>query len=248
MIRAFRPLALVSCLILMTGRVGAADDDAKALIDKAIKAHGFEKFLKLQGVQAKAKGTIYSPIEIPFTQQSSVQYPDKFKETVEGEANGQKFSVITVYDGKKGWISINGETKELDDSILAAVKEAVHLMQITRMAFQKDEKCEFSTLGEMKVNDHTALGVKISAKGHKDVNLYFDKETGLMAKAEFRTTDPASGKEFAEERIITEYQKVDGVQIPKKVLINHDGEKFMEVELIEQKFVEKIDDGEFGKP
>jgi hypothetical protein len=204
--------------------------------------------LKLQAVQAKAKGTIYSPIEIPFTQQSSVQYPDRFKETVEGEVNGQKFSVITVYDGKKGWISINGQTKELDDNILAAVKEAVHLMQITRMAFQKDEKCELSTLGEMKVNDRTALGVRISAKGHKDVNLYFDKETGLMAKAEFQSTDPASGKEFAEERIITEYQKVEGAQIPKKVLINHDGKKFMEAEITEQKFVEKIDDSEFGKP
>ena len=51
-----------------------------------------------------------------------------------------------------------------------------------------------------------------------------------------------------EERIVTEYGKTDGVPTPKKVLINHDGNKFMELEVLETKQLEKLDDSEFAKP
>jgi hypothetical protein len=121
-------------------------------------------------------------------------------------------------------------------------------MQITRMAMLKDKKAEFSPLGEAKVNDKPAVGVKVSAKGHKDVNLFFDKETGLLAKVERRTLDAMSGEDVAEERIITEYQDIDGLKVAKKIIINREGKKFMEVELVEHKPQEKLDASEFGKP
>ena len=33
-----------------------------------------------------------------------------------------------------------------------------------------------------------AVGVRVASKGQKDVSLYFNKETGLLAKVERRTT------------------------------------------------------------
>jgi hypothetical protein len=39
-------------------------------------------------------------------------------------------------------------------------------------------------LGDVKVGDKPALGIGVSHKNHKDVSLFFDKETGLPAKSE----------------------------------------------------------------
>jgi hypothetical protein len=52
----------------------------------------------------------------------------------------------------------------------------------------------------------------------------------------------------AEERIILEYQDVDGMKSAKKVLVNRDGKKFTEAEVLEVKFLDKVDDAEFTKP
>ena len=92
------------------------------------------------------------------------------------------------------------------------------------------------------------MGIKVSTNGHKDINLYFDKETGLMVKMEHRTLDLQTQQEVAEERILLEYQDVGGLKTAKKVLINHDGKKYLEAEVTEVKLEDKIDDSEFGKP
>jgi len=249
MTSCLRLLAASTCLLLIAVRTPAAEDEAKAVIDKAIKAHGGSDLLKkFQASRTKSKGNIELAGGIVFTSEAAIQSPDKFKETVELEVNGNKATVITVYDGKKGWLSVNGNTMEMDDKVLEATKEALHGMQIMRMVFTNNKDCEYSPLGEMKVNDQPAVGVKVSAKGHKDVNLYFDKKTGLLAKVEKQTVDAMTGKEVAEERIITEYQEIDKVQVAKKVTINRDGKKFMEAESLEVKMLEKIGDEEFNKP
>ena len=246
--RNTRMLAVLTCFLFPAMDL-AADDDCKAIIEKAIKAHGgLEKLTKFTGARSKSKGTIDLAGGISFTSESAFQQPDKFKESLDLDVMGNKVSVITVYDGGKGWISANGNTMDMDENVLTACKEQAHFMQIMRMAMLKDKKVEFSPLGEAKVNDKPAVGVKISAKGHKDVNLYFDKETGLVAKVERQALDPMAGKEVPEERIISEYQDIDGLKVAKKLIVNRDGKKFMEVELLEHKPQEKLDASEFAKP
>ena len=83
----------------------------------------------------------------------------------------------------------------------------------------KDKGYELSLIGESKVEDKPAVGVLVKSKDHNDVSLFFDKETGLLAKLEHRTTDPTSGKEVTEERIIVSYgdKGEKGVLLPKEV-------------------------------
>ena len=248
MIRSMRLVAVLACFLL-PAIVVRADDDCKAVIDKAIKAHGgVEKLTKFTGGRSKSKGAIELGGGLNFTSESAFQHPDKFKESLELDVMGNKVTIVTVFDGEKGWIGTNGDVKEMDDTVLNACKEQTHFMQLTRMTMLKDKKVEFSPLGEAKVNDKPAIGVKISAKGHKDVNMFFDKETGLVVKVERQTLDAMSGKEVSEERIITEYQDIDGLKVAKKLVINRDGKKFMEVELLEHKPQEKLDASEFAKP
>ena len=55
-------------------------------------------------------------------------------------------------------------------------------------------------------------------------------------------------QEVDEERIIGEYQDIEGQKVPKKIVVNHDGKKFMEAEVTEMKFLDKVDDSQFEKP
>jgi len=227
-----------------------AQEEVKAIIEKAIKAHGgAEKLDKLKMVQTKAKGTIEIGGGLSFSQESIINAAGKFKEVLNLEVMGQKIAITTVFNGEKGWLNANGTMKELQDKLLDEVKEAAYSIRVGRMTpLLTDKAYRLAPLGESKVNDHPAVGVKISSKGHRDISLYFDKETGLLAKSESRRLDGQTMQEVDEERIVIEYQDVDGQKTSKKVLVNRDGKKFMEAEVTEVKFLDKVDDSQFEKP
>src|SRR5262249_13015930 len=134
------------------------------------------------------------------------------------------------------------------DTAKDALKDGGHLMEIGRLVPLKDKKFELSIIGEDKVEGKKVIGIRVSAKDQKDVGGYFDKETHLIAKVEHRGTDPFTGKEITEERIITEYGKSkSGAPQPKKIVVKHDGKQFLEAEVVELTTLEKIDDSEFKK-
>jgi len=248
-----RSLGLFAALVFVPA-VKAAEDTPKDIIAKAIKAHGGEEVLtKNKAMTTKNKGTINIPGvgEAAFEQEVSAMLPDKFKDLTELTIAGQKVTVLSIGNGDKLSITITAGGKDMDagDKAKDALKDALYTMKVARLVTLVTEKgYELSAIGEDKVNDKPVIGVRVSAKGKKDVSLYFDKKTYLLTKIAFQTTDPASGNEISEERIIGEYQKTkEGLPVPKKVLVKHDGKTFLEAEVLEMKFLEKIDDSEFKK-
>jgi hypothetical protein len=243
------PSLVVGLLLLLTGG-SRAQDETKAIIEKAIKAHGgAEKLSKEKASQAKSKGTLdVAGMTINFTEETSTQ-TGRLKSVLHLEVGGQNVKVTTVYNGQKGWISDPlGNTTELEGKLLDEMKEAVYQTRLARFVSLKDKEYELSPLGEVKVNGKPAVGVKVASKGHRDVNLFFDKESGLLTKIERQALDQMTGQDVTEERIITEYQEVDGVKVAKKALVNRNGKKFVEAEIVEVKFLDKLDDSEFAKP
>jgi hypothetical protein len=246
--RLFPISALAVGLVLFATGHARAEDDPKAIIDKAIKAHGgADKIGKDKAVQTKSKGNLALGGGINFTEETTIQ-PDRLKSVLQLDIMGNAVTVTTVFDGKKAWASVNGQTQELEGKVLDELKESSYLARVGRLEVLKEKGYELSALGEVKVNDKPAVGVRVASKGHRDVNLYFDKESGLLAKIERQAVDAMSGQDVAEERIITEYQEADGVKIPKKAVINRDGKKFIEAEVLELKVRDKFDDSEFAKP
>jgi hypothetical protein len=242
--------SLILGLLLVAAGGATAADKTQAIIDKAIKAHGGAEKLtknKHRATQSKSKGTIELAGGITYTQETFLQ-AGKFKDIKQLSVMGQDVAVTIVYDGKKAWANANGKTMELEGKILDEIKESMYMIRLAGMVFLKEKGVELSPLGEVKVNDRSAVGVKVASKGHRDLNLYFDKESGLLAKTEHQALDELTQKEVAEERIVQEYQEVDGIKVAKKALINREGKKFMEIEVLEVKFPDKLDDSEFAKP
>lgn len=227
-----------------------SDDEAQAILTKAFKAHmpkGLDKTKRAYLGKNKGKLSVQG-LELEFTQQIWTQPGGKFKETMELSVMGQNVSTVTVFNGKEGWIKVNNMDIPVKDEILDEFKEVGYMMSIGQLTGLKEQGMKFSLLGEADVNGKKAIGVKISKEGKKDIDLYFDKTTGLMAKIERRAKDLQSGQEATEERIITGYKEVEGRQMPKHVQVRKDGKTFLEAEVIEARFVERHDDSEFAKP
>ncbi len=239
----------LAALVLFAAGARAADD-AQAVLDRAIKAYGGpDKLAKLKTVQTKSKGTVEVAGGLSFTEETQVQLPAQFKSVTQLDVNGQSVTVTTVFDKDKGWVQAAGQTKELEGKALDETKELVYLMGLGRLTPLKDaKKYEVSLVGDDKVEGKPVVGIRVASKGHKDVNLYFSKDTGLLAKITRQALDLMTGQEIQEERIIQEYQPVDGIPAAKKAVINRDGKKFMEVEVQEVKHLESLDDSTFAKP
>jgi hypothetical protein len=227
-----------------------AQDEVKSIIEKAVKAHGgAERINKLKCVQTKSKGKLELLGGIEMTQEVSIKYTGKFREVADMEIAGQKVRVISVFDGSKASITANGQAVEVTDKIMEEFREGAHALKVARLTnLLTDKSLQLSLVGESKVENRPVVGVKIAGKGHRDIDLYFDKASGLLVKVQTRKNDLQTMQEVDEERIIKEYRLVDGLQTAKTVLVNHDGKKYLEVEVIDVKYLDDIDDSEFQKP
>jgi hypothetical protein len=237
----------VGLVVGLTGYV-SAEDDAAAILAKAAKAHrGKAKKERSSAFETKSKGKLEIMGGLEITQTVKVQMPGKFKEVVELTVMNQKVTQTVVFNGKEGWLNVNGQDAKVD-KLQEVLSEAAYTMEVSQLSGLKGKGFELSLIGEDKVNGKAAVGVRVAKKGHKDVILYFDKQTWLVAKVERRTYDFQSQQEVKEERIITEYKEVDGRPMPKKILVKRDDKKLMEAEITDVTFVDKFDDSEFAKP
>src|SRR5262245_2363647 len=228
----------------------AAAEDAKSVVEKAIKAHGGEeKLTKFKATKVKAKGTLQlMGVEIEFSASASTMFPDKYREELQMDVMGNKLTVIQVYDGKKGWVSAQGMTMEVMGGQLDQLKDQAYSTYIeTLVPLIKDKQFELTLLDETKVDGKAALGIKVVSKGHKDIKMYFSKESGLLVKTEQRTLDPAM-QEVEAEVTYRDYKDVDGTKQAMKQSIKFDGKKFLEAEVTEMKLLEKLDNSTFEKP
>jgi outer membrane lipoprotein-sorting protein len=241
-----RVAMLVSGLVALAFVVPVrAEDsgDAKGVIEMAIKAAGGEeKLAKIKAMTWKEKGTFYGMGDgLPYMGTYAVQWPDKYKMEIENV-----FAIVV--NGDKGWVK-QGDATDMSKEQLDEAKEERYAGYVSTLIPLKDSAYNLALIGEAKVADHPAVGVKVTHAGHREVKLYFDKESGMLVKMEHNVKDEMQGgKEIDQASIFSDFKDVDGVKLPHKVLIMREGKKFVEAEDFDIKPAEKLDAGVFAKP
>lgn len=226
----------------------AAAQDAKAVIEKAVQAHGgADRIDRYPAAIVETKGTVFQLGHvIPFTSRSLYQLPDKCKNVIELEGLNAKRSITRSLSGGEERLTVNGEVQKVSEPQTREFREETYLQNVVRLTpLLKDPGYTLTDAGTTQVNGKPAVGVKVSAKDHKDVTLFFDKGIGLLVKVD-RTGLDSSGKEIKQERIYSDYKSFDGVMHPLKTAVLHDGQKFMESETVDFKPLEKADPREFA--
>jgi hypothetical protein len=229
----------------------AQDNQAQNVIEKAIAAQGGEKaLLTLKAAVSKAKGSInLQDNDVSFTAETFYQTPDKIKAVLQLEIQNMNIAVIQVYNGKQGWVNVMGMTMDLDDKSLEQLKDSFHVENVTRLVTLRDKTYKLSPLGDAKVDGKACVGVQVTKQGLKDVNLYFDKASHMLLKAEYRALDPISKQEVNQEKLFSDFKdQAGGFKLATKVTINNDGKKFLHLEVTEFRIVDQHDASIFARP
>lgn len=243
-------LSWVLAGLLCLGPVPArALSQARTLLEQAIAAHGGDKNLTtLKAGYLQSQGTAYLPGPVAITNLTVYQLPDRLKQIQEINGPAQKLRLVTGFAHDKAWMTVNGQNREVDKKLLTEIGEALHLLRVNRLVALREKPFRLSLLPEVKVNNRPAQGLRVSLEGHRDIDLYFDRETHLLVSLAHRVPDARSGKEVTEVRLYSDYRSVNGIQEPKKVLIWRDGQKFLEGEVTEAQILEKVDPKIFENP
>jgi hypothetical protein len=244
-------LLVVGVLSAWTASSQAADpDEARKTVERAIQAlGGEEKLARHKAMTWKANGVFHAfGAALPYTCNYFFQVPDDIRFEMTFEMGGQKIELVVTSNGEKGWEKGMVQVREMAKEKFAEFKHETYLFWVLTLVPLRDPAFALSALGESKFNDRAVVGVKVSRKDHRDVLLYFDKETGLMAKCETRVFDEFSGKEVVQESAVSDYKDLDGIKCFLKLTIKRAGNLFLQEELSEQKRHEKLDAALFGKP
>ena len=242
---------LLVCFVCSAATPATAADDAAAVIEKAIKAAGGKKALKkYKGSPFKGTGTVtVMGMTLEYSNDVSVQMPDKFRVSINLTINGQDFTVIQVVNGKKAWTKLGDaatiEMSKIEQEIARKQMAVDYLATLLPLLDKK--RYTMSVIGEAKVGESQAIGINVTAKGGIDVNLYFDKKTYLLVKQQYQTKNEA-GAEVSQEVYLSKYKKVNGVPFPSSIRVDQDGKKFVTAEIAEAKILEKVADSVFAKP
>ena len=245
--------ALVVAVSLAWTSIGLADERAEALkiVDAAIQAAGGEaKLAKLQTVTLKGKGTVTVPNEegtVAF--EATVHGLDRLRLDLELTGKDNNTLKLSIgLSGDKSWIKNNDRMEDAPPEVTTLLKAEMHAMRVAQsLPLLKDKDLKLSPLGEMKIDDRAAVGIKITKKDYPDVDLYFDKETRLPLKFELRIKEP-NGQEITTAWLFSAYKELAGVKHPSKVALLREGEKLLELEIGEVKPEEKVDESTFAKP
>src|SRR5437016_1019258 len=129
-----KPMKNLACgvialsLFLMGTATARADDTAKDLIKKAIKAHGGAANLAKLKVRQEKTRTTFDAKGKTFTSttDSFLLLPGRRKDTSEFEYGARKFTSILVVQGAKAWNHANGQTREPNAEQLRLQQERLH--------------------------------------------------------------------------------------------------------------------------
>jgi hypothetical protein len=253
-----RNLCCAACVLgLLLGTAGALragdDKEMRALIAKAVKVLGGEdKLARFQAVTLKGSGTFYGLGDqaLPISGDWSIQFPDKQFVRIDVKVGDATFSRTIVVNGDKGWMKDLGKTGEMNKKQWAEERGQLYANWVATLVPLKDKAYKLSPVGEVKVGDKNAVGVRVTREGHRDVSLFFDAETALLLKVETVVRDLEGGadKECTQETFFSNYKEIDGVQQAMKVVIHRDGKRFVEVEWSETRMLERLDDSVFARP
>lgn len=247
-----------SCMFALAAVAGLglsvrADDaaDAKALVEKAIKARGDKPGEALPALTWQESGKFTGgEFALDYTASWAFQGPDKYRFTMNAKLGEMKLTVSAVVNGEKAWQSDGKMVEEIKGDKLEYTQNEVYALWVTGLSPLVTEKgFKLATAKGKDVDGKAAVAVTVSREKRPDITLYFDKATGLLVKTEYTVKDEfQKWKPVLDETFFGGYKEVNGMKVFTKLKVVRDGKTMIESTLSDQKWGAKIEPKAFEKP
>ena len=165
--------------------------------------------------------------------------PDKRVSIVQGPRG----PMYTAYDGQAGWMTgFGGRIQDMEGADVYAAKLDADFQQLanSKAVFRQVRPTRPDKIGDKEY--WVLLGI---TPGEPPVRLYFDKDTGLLAR-EVRYAQTPVGR-YPTQVDFADYREADGVKIPYEWTVSRPGNSFT-IKVDEVKQNVPVDDSKFAKP
>ena len=240
------PLVLVAGLLIYN--YGFAPDDGRALLGRAIAAHGGEDSLartrrgRINGVGSRST----TAHDINFVWEETFHLPDRAKRTIREPWLGEMQATTYLYNDGKCRIYDGKELKRTQDVRPGDLQGVTDVLgQLVKM---RQAKAALTPLPEIQVRGRPAVGFETDSAEWGKVRLWFLRDRGLLARM-MKKMDGAEGEESVDvEMLLDDYKEYDGVPMPTRIILMRDGRVSTEMTVKDVKFLDKLDDGVFSPP
>jgi outer membrane lipoprotein-sorting protein len=243
-----RTLLTVGLAVLAVGTGRAADDDAakaKATVEKAVKAAGWEKNGANVHKTWTDKGVLHLGGEkLAYTGEWWFSGPDKYRFQAKLNFGGTDVAITAVTNGDKAWESDGNQTREVTDEKLEYSRHQVYFQWVYTLTPLLTEKgFTLKPIDGVKVDGKETTGVEVTHKDRPAVKLYFDAKSGLLAKAEMPVKNEFEGwKEVTDEVTFGDWKAgADKKLYPAKGTVTRGGTLLIETEQSDYKLADKLD-------
>ncbi len=229
---------------------GSREPQAEAVLERAIEAHGGASRLEQTkkgrlkaAVEGKLKG---EPFQVVW--EETFDLPGRYHRTVKGTVGGNVFDMTGAVAGSRGWI--RQEQKPLREfPVLEQPSLEQHGYAILAQILQlRNKDSDLQLLGEETKDGRRLVGIRaVSSRAAAD--LYFDKSTGLLARARRPLPSFVTGKEKTiGENVFEDYHDIQGIRYPMHLKATSDGANALNFKIISLEFLDKVDPNIFDKP
>ncbi len=227
--------ALALVVVAGLASAGQAQEPPRALIERAISAHGgYDKLARVRADRVRFRGLLHvGGSSVPFTNEVTMQLPAHYRSVVVMTEKGRSRTIVHTLEGDQASITLDGQPQQVSGSHLAQLRQTLDLESALRLVpLLTDPSYTLSFLGAFAWQGKELLGVRVQGKGQRDLKLYFDRQTGLLVKAEHLLDGPG-GKDVRQEAFYSAYREAGGYLRPGRLAAYRDGNKVMEAELID---------------
>lgn len=245
---------LLAALLVFGAAVPAPAEEAvtaRTILDGAIEALGGARLLTAETALAgTSRGTLHlNNMQVPVRNEWTVQGVDQFKWVSVATLNDSPSNIVLVLNKNKAWIKggDNG-ANELPREQVEMLRQGFAGLRLAENPLPlRGKEYRLSTLGEIKVADRLAVGIKAVRKGQPDLDLFFDKKTRLPVKATMRIKD-LTETDVGYTATFSAYKAVNGRQFFTKLTVHRDDMLGLEMERADFKASEKLDAATFDRP
>lgn len=194
----------------------------RRLLERTLEAIGGERVAAVKDLTIELVMNPSNPQAGSVAIKTILLLPDKLRR----EVSLPMGKVITIYDGKSAWAVTPRGTIDLGEEQKAELRR--ELFRNSLMLLKNLGSLEPRYLESSEVNGKKAEVVLIPGPDDTAIKLYLDSESGMILKKAYRSwLAPSGGMADVEEEYL-EYQELDGVKIPHKVIVKEGGAKARE--------------------
>ena len=242
-------LGLICTFVVVTQARADEAADARAQVEKAVQAHGGANALaKMQRMVRTSSGSMFlfgQPS--PFRDELTVSLPSKWRLDLATTANGQQNRMQLIVNENDSWqgnsLGMNLSPKERTAELQ---NESRVMWFATLVPLLQDKALQLAPIPGAPVDMRPTQGISVTQTGKPEIRLYFDAQSNLLVKIARKTRE--GGLEIEKEYFYANHQPVQGVMMPAKYVEFSSGRKFVEVNSINYKFLDSVDDKLFAKP